>query len=606
MILLPSRFRPRRGLAAAAVCLASLAGPGVALERMDFAAPGADDALLGVLRGASGLVASELNGQEDAQDLFAAARAEYGRLLGALYGAGYYSGVISVRVDGREAAGIAPLDAPARIDVIEVRVEPGPAFRLSEARIAPLAPGTDLPAGFAVGQPAPSGILREAVAAGLNGWRDQGHAKAAVAGQEVVADHAAATLAARIALDPGPRLRFGPLSVTGADRMEVRRIVKIAGLPEGEVYSPAEMNRAAQRLRRTGVFKSVTLTEGDVLSPDLLPITVAVAEERPRRYSFGAEVATEEGLSLTGFWLHRNLLGGAERLRIDGSIRNVGAQNSGIDYALGVTLDRPATLTPDTTVGIVAEIGHLDEEDFFADVATLGIRATHYFSETLTGRLGVTYAYANGRDGFDRFLFRNVGIPIGVTWDRRDDPLNPAGGFYVDAEVKPFFGFGTTGSGTRSTLDARGYLGLGAEDGLVLAGRLQLGMIDGSTLLATPRDDLFYSGGGGTVRGQPYQSLGVSVARGLLSGKIGGTHFIGTQLEARAMVTERIGVVGFFDTGRIDVGSFFDGSGDWHSGAGIGVRYDTGFGPIRLDIAAPVGGTTGDGVQIYVGLGQAF
>lgn len=72
------------------------------------------------------------------------------------------------------------------------------------------------------------------------------------------------------------------------------------------------------------------------------------------------------------------------------------------------------------------------------------------------------------------------------------------------------------------------------------------------------------------------------------------------------MVTERIGVVGFFDTGRIDVGTFFDGSGDWHSGAGIGVRYDTGFGPIRLDVAAPVGGTTGDGVQIYVGLGQAF
>lgn len=602
----PIRLLRRRGLAAVVACLAVMAGPGAALERLDFTAPGADEALSRALRGASGLLASEQDGQQNAQDLFAAARAEYGRLLGALYGAGHYSGVISVRVDGREAAGIAPLDAPARIDVIEVRVEPGPAFRLSEARIAPLAPGTELPAGFATGQPAPSGILREAVAAGVDGWRNRGHAKAGVAGQEVVADHASATLAARIALEPGPRLRFGPLSVTGADRMEVRRIVKIAGLPEGEVFSPAELNRAAQRLRRTGVFKSVTLTEGEVLAPDLLPITAAVAEERPRRYSFGAEVATEEGLSLTGFWLHRNLLGGAERLRVDGSIRNIGAQNSGIDYSLGVTIDRPATLTPDTTMGIVAEIGHLDEEDFFADVATFGIRATHYFSETLTGRVAVTYDYAKGRDGFDAFLFRNVGIPIGVTWDRRDDPLNPANGFYVDAEVKPFFGFGTTGSGTRSTLDARGYLGLGAEDGVVLAGRLQLGMIDGSTLLATPRDDLFYSGGGGTVRGQPYQSLGVSVARGLLSGKIGGTHFIGTQLEARAMVTERIGVVGFLDTGRIDVGSFFDGAGDWHSGAGIGVRYDTGFGPIRLDVAAPVGGTTGDGVQIYVGLGQAF
>lgn len=600
------RLSPCRGLAAAVAVMAALAGPGMALERLEFTAPGADAALLDSLRGASLLVTSELDGQQDAQDLFAAARAEYGRLLGALYGAGHYSGVISIRIDGREAAGIAPLDAPARIDVIEVRVEPGPAFRLSEARIAPLAPGTALPKGFAVGQPAPSGILREAAVAGVDGWRDQGHAKAAVAGQDVVANHARATLAARIALEPGPRLRFGPLSVTGAERMEVRRIVKIAGLPEGEVYSPAEVNRAAQRLRRTGVFKSVTLTEGDVLAPDLLPMTATVVEEKPRRYSFGAEIATQEGATLSGFWLHRNLLGGAERLRIDGAITNIGAQNSGIDYALGITLDRPATITADTTVGIEAEIGHLDEEDFFADVAMVGVKATHYFSETLTGRLGVRYEYAKGRDGFDAFLFRNVGIPIGVTWDRRDNPLNAKGGFYVEAEVKPFFGFGTTGSGVRSTLDARGYLGLGAEDDVVLAGRLQLGMIDGATLLGTPRDDLFYSGGGGTVRGQPYQSLGVSVLRSLRSGKIGGTHFIGTQLEARAMVTERIGVVGFFDTGRIDVGSFFDGAGDWHSGAGVGVRYDTGFGPIRLDVAAPVGGTTGDGVQIYVGLGQAF
>lgn len=606
MTVFPTCPSPCRGIAAAVALMAVLAGPGLALERLEFNAPGASKDLMAALRGASLLVTSEADGQEDAQDLFAAARAEYGRLLGALYAAGHYSGVISVRVDGREAAGIAPLDAPDRIDVIEVRVEPGPAFRLSAAEVAPLAPGTELPKGFAVGQPAPSGIIREAATAGVNGWRDQGHAKAAVAGQDVVANHAEATLAARIALEPGPRLRFGPLSVTGAERMDLRRVVKIAGLPEGEVFSPAELNRAAQRLRRTGVFKSVTLTEGEVLAPDLLPVLATVVEEKPRRYSFGAEVATEEGLSLTGYWLHRNLLGGAERLRIDGSITNIGAQSSGVDYKLGVTIDRPATLTPDTTVGILAEIGHLDEEDYSADVAAFGIRATHYFSETLTGRVGLRYDYAKGRDGFDDFLFRNVGIPIGVTWDRRDDPLNARNGFYVDAEVKPFFGFGTTGSGVRSTLDARGYLGLGAEDRVVLAGRLQLGMIDGSNLLETPRDDLFYSGGGGTVRGQPYQSLGVSVARGLLSAKIGGSHFVGTQLEARAMVTDRIGVVGFFDTGRIDVGSFFDGAGDWHSGAGIGVRYDTGFGPIRLDVAAPVGGSTGDGVQIYVGLGQAF
>ena len=601
-----TRLLPHRSLAVAAVALSVATGPGVALERLEFEAPAADKGLLAALKSASLLVSSELDGQEDAQDLFAAARAEYGRLLGALYAAGHYSGVISVRVDGREAAGIAPLDAPARIDVIEVQVDPGPAFRFSEARVAPLAAGTVLPKGFAIGQPALSGMVREAAAAGISGWRDKGHAKAEVAGQDVVANHPQATLAAQIALEPGPRLRFGPLVVEGEARMREARIVKIAGLPEGEVFSPQELERAANRLRRTGVFKSVTLAEGEILSPDLLPITVTVAEEKLRRYSFGAEIATEEGLGLSGYWLHRNLLGGGERLRIDGEIANIGAQNSGIDYALGVTLDRPATLTPDTTVGIAAEIGHLDEEDFYADVATFGLRVTHYFSDSLTGRLGLDYEYAKGRDVVDNFLFRNVSIPVGVTLDRRNDKTDATQGYYLDAEVKPFFGFGTTGSGTRTKVDARGYLGFGEEDRLVLAGRLQMGVVSGSSLLATPRDDLFYSGGGGTVRGQPYQSLGVNVARGLVSPKIGATHFLGAQLEARAMVTDSIGVVGFFDAGRIDLGEFFSGIGDWHSGAGVGLRYETGFGPIRLDVAVPVSGSTGEGVQIYVGLGQAF
>lgn len=584
----------------------SVAGQAAALERLDFAVAGGDGDLTAALRAASLLVTSELDGQEDAQDLFAVARADYGKLLGALYAAGHYSGVINILIDGREAAGIAPLDAPSRIDVVTVRVDPGPAFRLSEARIGPLARGTVLPEGFAAGRPALSGVVREAAVAGVGGWRSAGHAKAAVSGQEVTANHADATLAARIALDPGPRLRFGPLAVTGEARMREARVIKIAGLPEGEVFSPEELDRAANRLRRTGVFRSVTMTEAEgIMPPDLLPITATVVEEKPRRFSFGGEIASFEGLSLTGYWLHRNLLGGAERLRVDGEVANLGAQSSGVDYTLGVSLERPATFTPDTTVGIAAELGHLDEEDYQADVATVGLTATHFFTDALTGRIGLDYEYAEGRDRVSGFLFRNVSIPVGVTWDRRNDKTDATAGWYLEAEVKPFFGFGTTGSGTRSTLDARGYLGLGAEDRFVLAGRLQAGAVTGSALLDTPRDDLFYSGGGGTVRGQPYQSLGVLLTRGLIDSRIGGTHFLGAQMEARARVTDRIGIVGFYDVGRIDVGGFGN-SGDWHSGAGLGLRYDTGFGPIRLDVATPVGGNTGDGVQIYVGLGQAF
>ena len=71
-------------------------------------------------------------------------------------------------------------------------------------------------------------------------------------------------------------------------------------------------------------------------------------------------------------------------------------------------------------------------------------------------------------------------------------------------------------------------------------------------------------------------------------------------------MTDSIGLVGFVDVGRVDANNFFSDFGGWHAGAGLGVRYATAVGPIRLDLATPVGGNTGDGMQIYVGLGQSF
>lgn len=129
----------------------------------------------------------------------------------------------------------------------------------------------------------------------------------------------------------------------------------------------------------------------------------------------------------------------------------------------------------------------------------------------------------------------------------------------------------------------------------------------GSELLKTPRDDLFFSGGGGTVRGQPYRSLGVAVTRGLgPQFLIGGRYFLAGSLELRARVSDRVGVVGFVDWGSIGLDGFGGAFSGSHAGAGLGLRYDTGLGPIRVDVAAPISGSTGNGVQVYVGLGQSF
>ncbi len=582
--------------------------PSPALDRLDFAVTGGDKALEKTVRGASLLLAQQVDGNTDAEDLFAAARADYANILGALYAEGYFSAVIRITIDGREASAIAPLDAPSRVGTVAVRVETGPRFKFSKTEVGPLRPDTELPVEFAPGEVAATGVIEDAVDEATLDWRNAGFAKVRPVREDIVAHHPSATLSADIRLDPGPELRFGPVTVKGADRMEVRRILKIAGLREGEKFSQLELDRASARLRRSGVFSSVTLSESEtILNGGLLPIEITVAEQKPRRYSVGAEMTSQEGLALTGYWLHRNLLGGGERFKIEGAIQNIGAKNSGADYGLTISIERPATLTRDTTAGLTFTLGHLDEEDYQADLAEFGLTFTQYVSDQLTARAGIQYEYVRGSDPGGKFEYRNLSLPLGLTWDRRDSTTDARRGFYIDATAKPFLGFGTTDSGIRLTFDTRGYRSFGERDRITLAARIQGGAIYGSSLLGTPRDELFFSGGGGTVRGQPYKSLGIPVLRGMGSEfLIGGKFMLASSFEVRARVTESIGVVGFVDAGRIGGEGFFDDLGGWHAGAGLGLRYETGFGPIRLDVAAPVGGDTGDGVQLYIGLGQSF
>jgi translocation and assembly module TamA len=582
-----------------------------AFDALDFSVSGDDGALSEIVQGASLLHGIDKTSAAD--EVLSAALADYGRMVGALYGQGHYSPVVSIRLDGKEASGIAPLDAPGRISRVDVRVDPGPKFLFGKVDVRPLAGGYALPATVAPGQVAKSGVIREAVVGAVDGWRAIGYAKAKVVAQDVVADHRAQRLSADVTLAPGPKLRFGAVAVQGNERTRENRVRAIAGLPQGKVYDPKEITRAEARLRRTGTFASATIDEAaQVTASDLLETTIVVVEEKPRRLSFGAEVSSLEGAAITGSWMHRNLFGGAERFKVEGNISNLGAPDSGVDYGLALSIERPATITPDTTLRFATSFERLDEPDYRADQYDLRLGFSHVFSDTLTGRVDLAYAYTDGvaiaEDGVttEAYLSRSIALPIGLTWDRRDSKTDATKGFYVDAEIKPFLGFGSTGTGARMTTDLRAYRSFSESDKFVLAGRLQAGAILGTKLTNTPRDDLFLSGGGGTVRGQPYQSLGINLLRGAVNYQVGGTYFMAGSVELRTKVTETIGIVGFVDAGRVDVDGFFSAAGDWHGGAGLGLRYSTGFGPIRLDVAAPVGGKTGKGVQIYVGLGQSF
>ncbi len=139
---------------------------------------------------------------------------------------------------------------------------------------------------------------------------------------------------------------------------------------------------------------------------------------------------------------------------------------------------------------------------------------------------------------------------------------------------------------------------------LVVAGRVSLGSIIGADVDDVPANGRFYAGGGGSVRGYAYQSIG---PRDPNYEPTGGLSLIETSIEARYKVTETIGIVPFIDAGGVFEESWFDFGEDVLVGAGIGLRYYSPIGPIRLDVAVPLDKRSDDDVvQFYVSIGQAF
>ncbi len=568
-----------------------------------FATPGADEALRDRLGRASAVLAARSHTETAVQDILAAALSDYRSLVQVLYDEGYFAPIVSIHLDQREAAAINPLALPKRITNVAVSIETGPKFSLGTARVAPLPaqPETALPAGFKPGAAASTGILRDAAAAGVLSWRQAGHAKAEVARQTITADHISRRLNAQIRLSPGPKLRLGQLQISGDSDVRDDAIRRIAGWPSAQTYHPDLIAKSAERLRRTGAFSSVAFREAEHPSADqTLDVTAVIKDQPKRRLTFGVQLSSSDGIELSGNWMHRNLFGGAERLRFESRLSGIGG-NSDIDGRISLRLDRPATFGPDDSTFYLLEVERLDEEHFTAlqGLGAIGVRRV--YSDTFFGEAALGFSSTLATDAFGKRRFKYALARVKLEQDLRDSRVSATSGTFLSIQATPFLGLDGSPSGVQVTGDARAYLQLSSR--LVAAGRLQIGSVFGPQLSEISPTFGFFSGGAGTVRGHEYQSLGIPVGTLTAAGR----GFLALSAELRGQVSDKISLVGFYDVGLISDHSLATAGTNQHSGAGIGLRYDiAGIGPLRLDLAFPVSGGSDDGLQFYIGVGQAF
>jgi translocation and assembly module TamA len=305
--------------------------------------------------------------------------------------------------------------------------------------------------------------------------------------------------------------------------------------------------------------------------------------------------------------MHRNLFGGAENLRFDLEIENIGttANENGLDYRLGGVFRRPATFRSDLDLLLTAYVEHEDEPGYTGTIAEIGGGMAYYISDELEFQAGIGYRASEVDDAFGYRQYTMFSFPLRLEWDKRDNEFDPTRGFYLDTLFRPFAGVTDMANGSQLEIDGRIYKGFGEKRNTVLAGRAQIGSLHGPEIPNAPQDYLFFAGGGGSVRGQPYQSLGVGEFDGTI---VGGRSYVALSGEIRSYVRGNFGVVAFYDAGYVGAEEFYNGSGNWMSGAGLGGRFKTGFGPIRVDVAVPVAGGPSDAnpVQLYIGIGQAF
>jgi translocation and assembly module TamA len=529
------------------------------------------------------------------------ARAAAEDAIAALRSEGYYAYVVEPEVT--EA------DPPRPV----VQITPGPRFQLAPPTVAwqgaPPDPASQGEAAATLDHaPAPGRAAEILAAEGrlVAAIQKRGYADAVAEPREVIVDHADTTVRPTYRIAAGPLVRLDGLDIARTGRTDPKWLRKLSPWTAGDTYDPDDVGELERRLLDTGVYDSVTVAlapAARTTSDGLRPIVVSLSERKPRSIEGGASYSTSEGVGVNARWTHFNRLKRADTAALFGQV-------SDRDSRLGVDLSLPHWQRAQQTLRTGASVYRIRTDAF--DETGFGARAdvTRRYGKTSYVTAGASADLSRSEEirpgtlttlGRDLVTVRALGD---LLLDRSNDPLNPTAGWRLSARLEPTLILGDTNLPyLRAVTQGAYYLPLDKRAATVVAGRLRVGRIINGTVDQIPGSQRFYAGGGGSVRGFPYQGVGPRIDEDTPKG---GLSLLEAALEVRRDLTPRWGVALFVDAGAVGSSGPVD-VGDMAIGAGIGVRYNLGFAPIRVDVATPVSGRHGAAAfQIYVSIGQSF
>ena len=506
------------------------------------------------------------------------------------------------------------LDSAVEPQKVTVKVTPGPLYHVAsvavlgpDGRPLPIPPNAP-PLALKPGDPARTAPVVAAESGLLAAFGDSGHPFAKIDSRQVVIDHRSHTMEVTYKLIPGPAMRFGEVSINGLKTLNPGYVERRLRWRRGEAYNAATVEETRRALIESGLFSTVQITPtADSREPGSAQMTIDATERPHRTVGAGVGYNTSQGAAARVFWENRNLFGNAEYLKLSAT----GGQQV---YGVNANFRRPDFLVTDQDFLATAEIADDTPVAYHSRRALATAGVERRFGRLWTGGVLLEAEKANveqlanvstntSAQRTQRYTL--FGIPAYLKLDTTDNLLSPTRGWRAQLSVTPAHIFSTpSATYVTSLLSASTYWKVDANGRAILAGKAALGTLDGAPLASLPADQRIYVGGGGTIRPYGYQMAGQLAPN---NDPIGGRSSLVLNFESRVKITDTIGVVPF-----VDAGSYYESSVPQLGhrlfyGVGLGLRYYTPFGPLRLDLATPLYKRNADSwVQVYVSLGEAF
>ncbi len=526
------------------------------------------------------------------------------RFRAALESEGYYSATVITSTKDGEKGRVA----------VTVTVDPGPRYAVTSvvfdlAREEPETVALIKPEDYErplkdiVGRPARAADVILAEDTALDLLRAKGFPFARRGDRQLDVDHTTHTVAVNLPVDLGHQAFFGATHFSGLEDVNESHLQRLVPWPAGDIFSLNALDAFRDDLILASLFTSVRVEPAATSVPENgspLDVNVVVAEGPHRSVGTGVTYARDKGLGASAYWRHRNLFGNGEKFEAN-------LDGNKLDQTAELSLAKPGFLSRRNTLKLGAT-GHHEDTDAFKEYSgTLRGSIERELSDLWRIAGGTTFEFAAlTEDGIDRNSYL-MGLPMGVS--RAVDErlvVEMTRGWRLRANLTPYVGrYAGTVTFAHLETELDGYWPPLRGDRVVLAGRLKVGSLLGEHTDNIPANKRFYAGGGGSIRGFGYQLVGPLDAD---NAPMGGRGLIETSAEARIRITDTIGVVPFVDAGMVSRGGLPGGDGDIRIGAGIGARYYTGAGPLRVDFAIPLNrrGGVDKSWQFYVSFGQAF